>query len=116
MLRFCLLVLVFPLVQSALSPNTELDSEWELWKTKFNKQYKSEKEEGIRRLNWERNLQIIAKHNEEYAQGRQTYTMGMNQFGDLGPNEDPCGHHKAHQRPHRRRKGKKEPKIPKDGQ
>ncbi|PAA84028.1 hypothetical protein BOX15_Mlig026053g1 [Macrostomum lignano] len=40
-------------------------------------------EELMRRLIWEQNLQHIQKHNLEYDRGVHSYTLGMNQFGDL---------------------------------
>ncbi|KAM4690740.1 protein CTLA-2-beta-like [Rhinophrynus dorsalis] len=76
--------------QTPCDINTALDSEWEEWKKTHNKQYKSQAEERMRRKNWEKTRQTIAQHNEEYAQGKHSFTMGMNQFGDLGPGESPC--------------------------
>lgn len=32
---------------------------------------------------WEMNLKVIEQHNQEYSQGKHSFTMAMNDFGDL---------------------------------
>lgn len=32
---------------------------------------------------WKKNLEMIDKHNEEYALGKHSFTMAMNAFGDM---------------------------------
>ncbi|KAG9335106.1 hypothetical protein JZ751_005669 [Albula glossodonta] len=39
--------------------------------------------EGQRRMIWEENYRFIQQHNMEEAQGKHSYRLGMNQFGDL---------------------------------
>ncbi|XP_029437305.1 cathepsin K-like [Rhinatrema bivittatum] len=79
-------VLLLPAVMSDL-PDASLDAEWEQWKKTHNKQYKNKEEEQKRRLIWEKRLQEINTHNQEHAEGKHSYTMGMNQFGDMTPDE-----------------------------
>ncbi|XP_076844536.1 cathepsin K-like isoform X2 [Brachyhypopomus gauderio] len=67
--------------------SASLDSEWETWKTTHKKEYNSPGEEAFRRGIWEKTLQKIEKHNQEYELGIHTYTMGMNQFGDMTDEE-----------------------------
>ncbi|XP_078280320.1 procathepsin L-like [Rhinoraja longicauda] len=62
--------------------NSSLDEEWTNWKLQFNRQY-TEGEETNRRMIWESALSYIEQHNREYAMGKHTFTVGMNQFGDL---------------------------------
>ena len=40
-------------------------------------------EEGQRRAVWERNMQMIEQHNREHSQGKHSFMMAMNGFGDM---------------------------------
>ncbi|OCT69047.1 cathepsin K [Xenopus laevis] len=83
MLPLSLLLLALPLVMADVYYNDTLDSEWEIWKTTYHKQYNDKMQELMRRLIWEKNLQTIKSHNLEYAQGLHTYELGTNKFGDM---------------------------------
>ncbi|XP_073423317.1 cathepsin K-like isoform X2 [Dendrobates tinctorius] len=78
-----LILLVLPLVSAGLYSDDALDSEWKQWKKTFQKQYNGKSDEVMRRLIWEKNYKYITNHNMEYSQGLHTYTLGMNQFGDM---------------------------------
>ncbi|XP_051894013.1 procathepsin L-like [Pristis pectinata] len=62
--------------------SSALDEEWENWKLQYSKQY-SEGEEINRRMIWESAMSYIEQHNREYSLGKHTFTVAMNQFGDL---------------------------------
>ncbi|XP_033030354.1 cathepsin S [Lacerta agilis] len=64
-----------------------LNRHWELWKKKYGKTYKNEKEEDGRRMTWERNLQFIMLHNLEHSLGLHSYELGMNHLGDMTSEE-----------------------------
>ncbi|KAM4690473.1 uncharacterized protein WCC33_017865 [Rhinophrynus dorsalis] len=83
MMNFYLVVFALPLVQSGLYYNMALDSDWELWKKTYNKQYNGQMDELLRRMVWEKNLQLITTHNKEYSQGLHTYELAMNHLGDM---------------------------------
>ncbi|XP_066551436.1 cathepsin S [Amia ocellicauda] len=74
-------------VSSAQPGDPSLDSAWEDWKTLHGKQYTEEDSEGYRRQVWEENLRFIEQHNLEHSQGKHSYTLGMNHFGDLTQQE-----------------------------
>lgn len=66
--------------------DAELDTHWEEFKLTHKKQYDNQFE-FVRRLIWESNLKYIQKHNLEYDMGKHSYSLGMNQFGDLTTEE-----------------------------
>ncbi|XP_036912060.1 procathepsin L-like isoform X1 [Sturnira hondurensis] len=55
---------------------------WNQWKTTHKKLY-DENEEGWRRAVWEKNMKMIELHNQEHSQGKHSFTMAMNAFGDM---------------------------------
>lgn len=61
--------------------------EWELFKAKHEKSYKSGEEEYRRKLIFEKNLELIIEHNKKYADGNISYKLAMNRFGDMLPSE-----------------------------
>lgn len=64
-----------------------LNHDWELFKSVHEKEYESWGEEQFRRGVWEKNLDIIKRHNLEASLGVHTYTLGMNKYGDLTTEE-----------------------------
>jgi len=83
MKAFIALCLLFVCVYSAPTSNSLLDAPWALFKQTFQKQYGSTEEEISRRSIWESNLAYIRNHNLESDLGVHTYTLKMNQFGDM---------------------------------
>ncbi|XP_066578890.1 cathepsin K-like [Amia ocellicauda] len=71
-------------VLTCLDP--QLDSEWENWRIKFQKQG-TRVGDVQRREIWEANYRAVEEHNQRFQEGNATYKMGMNQFGDLTPEE-----------------------------
>ncbi|XP_012673534.3 cathepsin K-like [Clupea harengus] len=67
--------------------NPALDTAWEDWKSTHQKGYFGLGEEDIRRTIWEKNMQLIEAHNQEYELGIHTYELGMNHLGDMTTEE-----------------------------
>ncbi|XP_040325151.1 procathepsin L isoform X3 [Herpailurus yagouaroundi] len=59
-----------------------LDARWSQWKATHGKLY-GMNDEVWRRAVWERNMKMIEQHNREHSQGKHTFTMAMNAFGDM---------------------------------
>ncbi|KAJ7308326.1 hypothetical protein JRQ81_008861 [Phrynocephalus forsythii] len=84
-------VLVAAWLVSFLSPGSvaldlALEGAWKGWKEQHTKVY-LEEEEVFRREVWEKNLRRIEQHNWEASQGKHSYWLGMNHFGDLTDEE-----------------------------
>jgi len=61
---------------------TELDSQWEDFKSKYMKEYEVFEEE-TRRAIWEDNHDFIERHNAAFEDGIETYSVGENEHNDL---------------------------------
>uniref|UniRef100_A0A4W3JVS3 Cathepsin propeptide inhibitor domain-containing protein n=1 Tax=Callorhinchus milii TaxID=7868 RepID=A0A4W3JVS3_CALMI len=71
---------VLLVVTMALPLDPALDDEWLSWKSFHGKHYM---EEIYKRMIWEDNMRFIQKHNQEHSMGKHTFTVDINQFGDL---------------------------------
>ncbi|XP_063151281.1 procathepsin L [Candoia aspera] len=78
----CILALSFGACFAAPSLDPVWDDHWLSWKTWHSKKY-HEKEEGWRRMIWEKNLKMIELHNLDHSLGKHSYRLGMNHFGDM---------------------------------
>ncbi|NWW19555.1 CATL2 protein, partial [Falcunculus frontatus] len=74
--------LLLALLGCATAPDPALEEAWEGWKSLYAKEYPGEAE-AIRREIWEQNLRHIQQHNREESQGKHSYRLAMNRFGDL---------------------------------
>uniref|UniRef100_A0A3P8SM43 Zgc:174153 n=1 Tax=Amphiprion percula TaxID=161767 RepID=A0A3P8SM43_AMPPE len=82
MLPVLVLVVCLSSALSAPSLDPQLDDHWDLWKSWHSKKY-HEREEGWRRMVWEKNLKKIELHNLDHSMGKHSYRLGMNHFGDM---------------------------------
>ncbi|XP_050727206.1 procathepsin L-like isoform X2 [Eriocheir sinensis] len=62
-------------------------NEWQQFKARYGKQYRSTKEESYRQSVYEQNQEFINSHNEQYENGLVSFTLAMNQFGDMTTEE-----------------------------
>ncbi|MPC28644.1 Digestive cysteine proteinase 3 [Portunus trituberculatus] len=70
-----------------LAAATPSYNEWQRFKIQFGKQYRSSQEEEYRKSVFEQNQEFIDNHNKKFEDGLVTFTLKMNQFGDLTTDE-----------------------------
>jgi C1A family cysteine protease len=66
-----------------LETSSTEDALWQRFKMTYNKVYFDSRDETYRKFIFTSNLRMIQKHNEDQEQGKHTYTLAMNEFGDL---------------------------------
>ena len=64
-----------------------IDEEWEAFKLKHQKSYDDSTEDDFRMKIFMENKHQIAQHNILYHQNKTSYTMKINEYGDLLPHE-----------------------------
>jgi len=74
---------IFALLFCVAVASASVSDEFRAFKVKYNKAYRNEAENAHRMKAFAGNLQTIAKHNKEAAEGKHTYTLGVNKFADL---------------------------------
>lgn len=79
-------ILLGCLLATSLAFDAALDDEWRAFKTVYSKVYETNVE-ALRRQIWENNVNYIQKHNLEADRGLHTYTLGMNEYGDMTSEE-----------------------------
>lgn len=67
------------LIVSGSVHGLNLEGRWQSWKEEHGKLFSSEKEEMERLKIWMKNVAIIEEHNAQ----NHSFTLGMNQFGDM---------------------------------
>lgn len=70
-------------VAFAVTAEEVIRSEWQAFKTKHGRNYTSAHEELLRFKIFTENSLFIARHNEKYVKGLVSYSLGINQFGDM---------------------------------
>nr|XP_046273345.1 procathepsin L-like [Scatophagus argus] len=60
---------------------------WEDWKIKHRKVYDNKTEVVYRRAVWEKNMQLVFRHNREASAGIHSFTLGLNHLADMTDEE-----------------------------
>ena len=82
-IAFCLLAVVTLAAASAITYKDVFNQEWEEFKSTHKKTYADENEEKFRMKIYLENRHKISRHNLRAANGVKTYTLAMNEYGDL---------------------------------
>jgi len=77
------LAVAVPLKFRSTSTSADEDLLWDRFKSSYKKNFFDSHDESYRKTVFVANLRRINKHNEEQAEGWHTFTMAMNEFGDL---------------------------------
>ncbi|XP_045914082.1 procathepsin L-like isoform X1 [Micropterus dolomieu] len=67
--------------------SSALNKVWEEWKIKHSKVYDNHTEIVFRRAVWEKNMQLVLRHNQEAAAGKHSFTLGLNHLADMTADE-----------------------------
>ena len=62
-------------------------SQFESWASEYGRNYSDHATKASRFAKWATNLDFIESHNARFERGLETFTVGMNQFGDLSNGE-----------------------------
>ena len=62
-------------------------TEWTTFRSKFSKKFRNTSDEELHARIFEETEAIVAEHNEAFARGETTFTMGINQFADMTEDE-----------------------------
>lgn len=81
-MKLCGGLLLALCIVGPIGVNSKTDSDWDNYKSKFNKNYTFE-EDLHRQQIFHRNVEAITKHNERFERKLESYTKGVNQFTDL---------------------------------
>ncbi|XP_039078333.1 procathepsin L-like isoform X3 [Hyaena hyaena] len=76
-----LTALCLGIASAIIQLDQSLDAQWIRWKATHGKRYGMN--EGWRKAVWEKNMKMIEHHNREQSQGKHSFTMAMNGFGDM---------------------------------
>ncbi|KAG7178289.1 Digestive cysteine proteinase 3-like 5 [Homarus americanus] len=68
---------------AGLTAATETLTSWKLFKARYGRQYESLVEENYRYGIFKKNEERVNNHNLKHERGEVTFTMAMNQFGDM---------------------------------
>ncbi|KAF5892497.1 cathepsin L1-like, partial [Clarias magur] len=85
-MKVFLVVMTFVALVSAISVSLE-DLEFNAWKFKFGKIYKSIKEESQHKITWLENRKLVLVHNMLADQGIKSYRLGMTCFANMNNQE-----------------------------
>ncbi|XP_064456866.1 uncharacterized protein LOC135367493 [Ornithodoros turicata] len=69
------------------SPRPYLDHQWKVYKQYFHKKYPRKRDDLLRRLAWEKSVEIMCEHNLEYDIGNASYELTINRYSDATESE-----------------------------
>ncbi|CAH1392193.1 unnamed protein product [Nezara viridula] len=67
--------------------DSPISEQWKSFKAEHKKKYASAYEENLRMSIFRENIKEIEEHNAKYAKGEVAYSLKINKFGDLSPEE-----------------------------
>ncbi|XP_075961940.1 cathepsin S, ortholog 1 isoform X1 [Anarhichas minor] len=74
-------------VQVLGNSSVVLNKVWEEWQIKHRKVYDNQTEIVFRRAVWEKNMQLVLRHNQQASAGKHSFTMGLNHLSDMTAEE-----------------------------
>ena len=86
-MRLLLVATLFALAALAYADSWSEDQDYQAFKRQFGKRTGNRADEEKRHTRFRQNKAAIDQHNEEYAQGKHSFRMGINQFADMSHDE-----------------------------
>ncbi|XP_067655581.1 cathepsin L-like [Haliotis asinina] len=74
-------------VLAAVAVTADLNKEWDIFKSIYNKEYPTKADEANRHMVWLNNVKYIQTHNLEADRGLHSYRLGINEYADLTTEE-----------------------------
>ncbi|ALC44994.1 CG11459, partial [Drosophila busckii] len=81
------LSLIFVAIVQGLAYTDVLETEWSSFRSKHEKLYEDQNEALRRKQIFKQNKELIDTHNKRFADGKESFEMGVNQFTDLSAKE-----------------------------
>lgn len=80
-------LLIFFATCVIVASSLNASEEWTKFKLKYNRLYRSSREEASRYAAFQQSLEKIEEHNKKYEAGLSTYKMGITKFADYSEEE-----------------------------
>ena len=83
MKRTSIAIVIFAIGVASAFHQQENNRKWQLYKTKYEKNYSSLAEHQFRKEVFLSSLETISDHNKRFSDGLESFRMGLNHFSDM---------------------------------
>ena len=87
MLFLILNLFLFAAINCSDLTDIDFKTEWFQYKSTHKRLYRTAEDEDLRFNIWQKNLKFINEHNKKYEQGLVSFSLAMNEYGDMTTKE-----------------------------